>query len=108
MTKSNSDKNQLKHELKRINKKVDQLSTTVDHLKSCHAVYVIKSEVRTPDAIKTVEVHRTNKQKALEAMSEMYREVTGQELKQPKDFVRYEDKTNEVWATFEIYKPRMA
>jgi uncharacterized protein YaaQ len=107
MTKSNSDKNQLKHELKRINKKVDQLSTTVGHLKSGHAVYVIKSEVRTPDAIKTVEVHRTNKQNALEAMAEMYQEVTGQKLKQPKDFVRYEDKEREIWANFEIYKPRM-
>jgi hypothetical protein len=68
---------------------------------------VIKSEVRTPDAIKTVEVHRTNKQNALEAMAEMYQEVTGQKLKQPKDFVRYEDKEREIWANFEIYKPRM-
>jgi hypothetical protein len=89
------------------NKAVEQLSTTVEHLKSCRAVYAFTASVRTPDCIKTVTMHRPTKKEAIEALCDSYKEVTGTELEHPKDFIRYEDKEREIWANFEIYKPRM-
>ena len=102
-----NDNSNMRRELGRVNKKVDQLTTTVDHLKSCKAVYVFTATVRKPDCSKTVTVHRPNKKAAIEALCDSYKEVTGTELEHPKDFIRYEDKEREIWANFEIYKPRM-
>lgn len=102
-----SDNSKIRRELGRVNKEVDQLSTTVGHLKSCKAVYVFTATVRKPDRSTTVTIHRPSKKEAVEAMNQSYLEVTGKELTQHTDFVRYEDKEREIWATFEIYKPRM-
>lgn len=102
-----NDNSNMRRELGRVNKKVEQLTTTVGHLKSCKAVYVFTATVRKPDCRTTVTVHRPTKKKAIEALCDSYKEVTGTELEHPKDFIRYEDKEREIWANFEIYKPRM-
>lgn len=103
-TKRNSD---LKRDIDSANKAVEQLSTAVDHIKSSKATYVFTATVRTPDCTKTITMHRSTKKEALEALNTSYNEVTGEELKETKDFIRYEDKDREIWANFEVYKLRM-
>ncbi len=105
MAKRNVSK--IKRELNRAHRTVEELSTTVEHIKSCKSTYAFHASIRTPTTIRTMTITKANKKSAWEAMAQAYLEVTGIPLSEKGDFHRYESKERELWATFEVYKTRV-